>query len=133
MIPTRRVLVFLSYIPIDIAYFRSGQVYIYAAHRVYAFFKCCKVYANISFNIHLKALAYLAHHKVCAAVAEGVGKPIVLTLIFPIKYRHAHTALKAGEFQRAVLFAYRHNHTAVASRVLAEAFGTLVRAYKQNI
>ena len=66
----------------------GGKCNIYSAHRINTFFKCGEIYTDIPFDIHLRAFVHLAHHKICAAVTEGVGKPIVLTLVFPFKYRH---------------------------------------------
>ena len=118
----------------EIGHLRLDQLDVHAAHGLNALDEGAKVHPHIFVHLDLEALPDFPHHQVGAAVAEGVGQPVILSLILSGQDRHPHTALKADQLYGAVLLVDGQQHTAVAAGIGAESVGgALVGADEQNV
>ena len=108
---------------------RLGQVDVHAADGVDAVLEHVEVHADVALHVQLEALAHRLHREGGAAVAEGVGDPVVVAA----GHRHADAALDAHQLHGVLLRVQAQHHDRVGAGVVAEGVRPLVGPQQQDV
>ena len=110
-------------LPVQGGGFLLGQGDVHAAHRVDDLHKGVEVDAHVVVHHHVEAFLHRVHGQLGAAVAEGMGDPVVLALIAIQQDGHAGAALDGHQLDGILGNVQRDQDQAVGAGVVAELGG----------
>src|SRR5699024_402097 len=89
--------------PVEGRGFLLGQVDVNAAYGIDDLDKGVEVDADIMVHRHIETVFHRLHGQLCAAVAEGVGDPVVLALVSIQQNGNAGAALDGNQLDGVLL------------------------------
>ena len=109
-----------GHLPVQRLGFHLSNVDVHAAHGVHDLHKGVEVDTDIVVHLHVEAILDGVHRQLGAAVAEGVGDPVVLVLVAVEQDGHGKATFDRDKADDVVLDVQRDQDQAVGAGVLAE-------------